>query len=52
MWWRKLVSKRLGAAIASVSALVSSGADPWTIVAGVASVACAYIAGETFRPSE
>jgi hypothetical protein len=52
MWWQKLLSKRLAAAITGVTAVIQSGADAWTIVAGVASVACAYIAGETFRPSE
>jgi len=51
MWWKNLLSKRLAAAICSVTAITQSGADAWGIVSGIAAVAAAYIAGETYRPS-
>jgi hypothetical protein len=52
MWWSRLLSKRLATAITAITAVIQTSSDAWTVVAGVASVACAYIAGETLRPSE
>jgi hypothetical protein len=51
MWWKTLLSKRLAAAMCSVMAITQSGSDAWGMVTGIAAIAAAYIAGESYRPS-
>ena len=51
MWYQRFLSKRLGVAVASIVAVVQSGAEPLEMAATIAMIACTYIAAESARPS-
>lgn len=51
MWYERVLSKRLGAAVAGIVTVVQSGASPLEMTIAITSIVCAYVVAETARPS-
>jgi len=51
MLYQRFLSKRLGVAIAGITAAIQSGAEPIEIALTVATIVCTYIVAETTRPT-
>jgi hypothetical protein len=51
MWYQRLLSKRLGGAVAAIVAVAQSGVTPLELTVSITTLVCAYIAAESLRPS-
>lgn len=51
MWYQRLLSKRLGTAIAGIIAVIQSGVPPLEATIAISTIVCTYVVAETARPS-